>query len=368
MCSLADILNNFDYIPGGYIHHADFFEGNSTVSEMEISRSLLMLTEGLQFMHNVQRRLHLNLTPESIVITASGHWKLCGFGFSLSFQQGDLQRIASPYFLKPIAPAAGSQFVRLEPDLRYAAPEITDGGYNPAGVRYLGPASDSFSLAMVLYEIYRFNLKMHAHERASFRAFLTIVNNDVGQHSMALDAMKFIDYSFLPPGIDRLLVGLLSLNPVSRFSTNDVVNNPYFVTGNQAIINSVEKLHTRDIGTQTSQLIALQGQLNDFPPRLLKFTVLPALGKLCGGVPSLWEYALPIFEMCAVIVGKESFQTIAGQHLAAGLTNNASTEAMQAFLLNIDFVKEYLGASFIQVNRYLFRFISLRFSFTLFCG
>ena len=351
MCSLADILNNFEYIPGGYIHHSEFFEGSNTVSEMEISRAMLMMSEGLLFMHNVQKRLHLNITPESIVITATGHWKLCGFGFSLSFQQGDLQRIASPYFLKAINNVNQSQsLIRLEPDLRYSSPEMIEGGYNPPGVRYLAPAHDVFSLALVMYEVYRFNLKMTPNERTSFRSFLTIINNDASQYSAAFDQMRYIDYSFLPLGIDRLISGLLNSNQQQRLTATDITTNPFYVSGNQAIISAVEKLHMKDIGSQTTQLMTLQGQLDTFPPRLLKFTVLPSIGKLCVAVPSLWEYGLPIFQSCAAIFSRDQFQSIAGQYFAAGMGLNTSIETMQSFLHALNFILDSFSVSFFQVG------------------
>lgn len=155
VCSLADILNNFENVPGGIAEHASFFESGAAVSEMEISRGLLNITLAIQYLHTVQRKLHLNLTPENIVITATGQWKLCGFGFSLNFVQGEQQRLASPYFMQAYPPTTLALVTRLEPDLRYAAPECTDGGLNPPGVRYLTPVADIFSLGLVFYEIYR---------------------------------------------------------------------------------------------------------------------------------------------------------------------------------------------------------------------
>jgi SCY1-like protein 2 len=148
-------MNNFENVPTGAAEHAQFFDSGAALSEMEISRGLLNIAQAVQYLHTVQRKLHLNITPESIVITATGQWKLCSFGFSLGFQQGEQQRLASPYFLQAVAPATAALITRLEPDLRYAAPECTDGGLNPPGVRYLTPVADVFSLGILFYEIYR---------------------------------------------------------------------------------------------------------------------------------------------------------------------------------------------------------------------
>jgi serine/threonine protein kinase len=109
-------MSRFETVPSGAAH-ADFFENGRVVSEIEVSRGFLNLAEGLQYLHVVQRKLHLGINPESVVITAEGIWKLCSLGLSLGFQQGDQLRLPSPYFLKA-EPAAHASSIRLEPDLR----------------------------------------------------------------------------------------------------------------------------------------------------------------------------------------------------------------------------------------------------------
>lgn len=351
MCSLADILNNFENVPNGHAFHSDFFDESGTVSELEVSRAFLSLAEGLQFMHNVQRRLHLNISPESIVITANGKWKLCGFGFSLSFQQGD-QRIASPYFLKASSQqsAATAGAVRIEPDLQYQPPETTEGGYNPPGVRYLTAQTDSFSLALLLYDIYRYNIGSSQRDRSVFHPSLSISNNDVSQHLIVFENLSRLDYGFLPSGIDRLISGLLQRNIQYRLSMQDIVGHPYFVTGNQAIINTLETLHTRDLGTQSSQLLTLFHQIDTFPARVLKFTALPAIGKLCLANPMLWEYALPMHKMLFRLLGREQYRMIAAPFVAQGMVSNVSVEAMHAFMNSIDFIQDAFDASFFAVR------------------
>lgn len=107
LCSLSDLLTNFEHIPAGssgsgFAELSGFIDNNnnSSISETEISRGLFNIAQGLQYLHTVQRRLHMNVTPECVVITSSGQWKLCGFGLSLSFAQGEQMRIASPYFMQ----------------------------------------------------------------------------------------------------------------------------------------------------------------------------------------------------------------------------------------------------------------------------
>jgi serine/threonine protein kinase len=78
ICSLRNVFDYFKGLQEGANFHDGFFgrSNDCTATEMEISRAFLHITEALQYLHNVQRKLHLNLTPESIVLTASGRWKV----------------------------------------------------------------------------------------------------------------------------------------------------------------------------------------------------------------------------------------------------------------------------------------------------
>eukprot|EP00981_Chlorochromonas_danica_P003586 scaffold662_cov281-Ochromonas_danica.AAC.1 len=345
VCSLADLLGEFEQVPGGHAIHSDFFDQNGLFSEIEISRAFLLLSQGIQYLHNVQRRLHLNISPESVVITAAGCWKLCGFGFSLDFAQGDLQRIASPYFLK-----SNNKEVRLEPDLRFCAPECTDGGFNPPGTRFLTPASDAFSLGLMFYEVYRYNLRMSPHDRLSYRPTVPISGNDANQHIMALDTLRSADYSFLPNGIDSVIGGLLQMNVQVRSTITDVVNNPFFAMGAQAVINTLESIHSKDIGTQSSQLISLEKQIADFPIRVLKFIVLPTVGQLCLSQPALWEFSLPLHETLSKAMTIDQYKPIAAPYIAAGLAVTTPPETVQSFLWHIKFIANTFDTIFFQTH------------------
>jgi serine/threonine protein kinase len=341
---LADLLYKFEQVPGDQIYQSEFFD-DGILSEIEISRAFLLLAQGVQYLHNVQRRLHLNITPESVVITASGFWKLCGFGFSLDFAQGDLQRIASPYYLK----SNNNKEVRLEPDLRFLAPEFTDGGYNPPGTRYLTSASDAFSLSLLFYELYRFNLKLSLRDRAMYAPCLNITDNDAAQHLMALELLRQMDYTFLPNGIDRLITGLLQLNTQMRSSMTDIASNAYFVTGTQAVINSLETINMKDIGTQSSLLVSLESQLSNFPTRVLRFIFLPTIGHLGLTNPALWEFAMQLHEALSQLMPIDQYRSIATPFIAAGLAVTGQPETIQTFLFSMKFIAKTFDTMFFQV-------------------
>ena len=85
ICSLADILSRFDQVPGRYNWHSLYLEPNATIIEVEISRGILNVAAGIQYLHTVEKKLHLNISSESIVLTPSGQWKLCGIGFCTGY-------------------------------------------------------------------------------------------------------------------------------------------------------------------------------------------------------------------------------------------------------------------------------------------
>ncbi|VDO72665.1 unnamed protein product [Schistosoma curassoni] len=60
-----------------------------SLSDTEIKYGLVQLAEALDFLHSDCHRLHLNLTPESVVINRFGIWKLGGFEFSKVADQNE---------------------------------------------------------------------------------------------------------------------------------------------------------------------------------------------------------------------------------------------------------------------------------------
>ena len=340
ICSLADILCRFETVPSGSVD-AGFFDNGRSVSEMEVSRGLLNLVEGLQYLHTVQRKLHLNIAPESIVITATGVWKFCSLGLSLSFQQGEALRLPSPYFLK--SDASEKEKVRLEPDLRYYGPEMTDGGFNPPEIRYLSPATDVFALGVLFYEVYRFNLQatsVHA-------PIIGVVSNAVNFHRAALDSLGSLDYSYLPMNVQFLVKGMMQFNVTARLATQAIANAQIFTSGTLSVLKSVDTLTARDVGTQCSQLIALPNHLASFPTRVLSGTILPIVCRLCTAHPQVWAHALAVHISIARLIKLDRYRSVAGRAVADGLNQNIN-EVMLVFLQNVGWLQATFDASFCE--------------------
>ena len=203
-------------------------------------------------MHTVSKKLHMNVSPESIVITATGQWKLCSMGLSCAMVTTEaLPTVASPYFLKPTAPSA----VRLEPDLAFSCPELTEGGSQPAAIRNITPIADVFSLGVLAYEIYRFNFRL-IPEGKQYMPIISVMNNSADRHNEALQIVRNLDCSFLPSSMQPLVINMTQIETRFRMTTTDVANNQFFSTGPLAVLKILDSLQGRDTGAQAAQLVS----------------------------------------------------------------------------------------------------------------
>ena len=44
----------------------------------------IQIVEALAYLHNVEQIVHMNVSPQSVVVTKRGMWKLAGFAFAVS--------------------------------------------------------------------------------------------------------------------------------------------------------------------------------------------------------------------------------------------------------------------------------------------
>lgn len=58
------------------------------LSELEMKHGLQKIAETLAFLHGSCKRVHCNLSPQSIFIAADGTWKLAGLGLSQPASEG----------------------------------------------------------------------------------------------------------------------------------------------------------------------------------------------------------------------------------------------------------------------------------------
>lgn len=56
---------------------------------MQIQKGILQICKGLSFLHTSAQLIHSNINPETIIINASGDWKISGLGLTIPLLQPD---------------------------------------------------------------------------------------------------------------------------------------------------------------------------------------------------------------------------------------------------------------------------------------
>lgn len=153
--------------------------------EVEIKCGLLHIAEALSFLHSDAKLLHRNVCPDAIVINKEGKWKMHGFDYCcLNDSQPDDPK---PHWKFQQYNAMYHSLT--QPNLEYLAPEHLLLAEH-------SPASDLYSLAVLIYAIYSVNhkpfkifgrdvdaCKVHANDLKRGRyPTLTCVPNGLSDH------------------------------------------------------------------------------------------------------------------------------------------------------------------------------------------
>ncbi|KAK4688451.1 SCY1-like protein 2, partial [Tremellales sp. Uapishka_1] len=116
--------------------------GEIDLDEVEIQKGTLQIAKGLGFLHQQARMVHLNLSPDAILVNAKGDWKLSGLSLTTPLTQpdGSTTKYVYPEIDTRLPP-------QIQWKLDYLAPEY-------ALDSTLTPASDLYSLGCVLFAIH----------------------------------------------------------------------------------------------------------------------------------------------------------------------------------------------------------------------
>ncbi|RWS22701.1 SCY1-like protein 2, partial [Leptotrombidium deliense] len=143
--SLANLLGSHENMPSPIpsdLVNYQFFD-------VEIKYGLLLVSEGLAFLHNDAKLLHRNISPEIVMVNKRGAWKLTGFEFSCAPHNPHDFPLYFPYIC--IQNHIEDPQLTL-PNLDYIAPEYLSeaSGVEPK----IGLNSDMYSLGALTYTLY----------------------------------------------------------------------------------------------------------------------------------------------------------------------------------------------------------------------
>ncbi|XVF29813.1 hypothetical protein REPUB_Repub16aG0003400 [Reevesia pubescens] len=222
---------------------------------LEVKHGLLQIAESLDFLHNNARLIHRAISPENVLITSSGAWKLGGFGFAISTDQAsnDLAFHYSEYDIE-------DSVMPLQPSLNYTAPELVRSKASSAGC-----SSDIFSFGCLAYHLIA-------------RKPLFDCNNNVKMYMNTLTYLSNEAFSSIPPELIHDLQRMLSANESIRPSALDFTGSPFFRDDTRLrALRFLDHMLGRDNMQKSEFLKALSDMWKDFDTRVLRYKVLPPL-------------------------------------------------------------------------------------------
>ncbi|KAL2927281.1 SCY1-like protein 2 [Bienertia sinuspersici] len=275
---------------------------------LEVKHGLLQVAESLEFLHNNARLIHRAISPESVLITASGAWKLGAFGFAISTDQASGGSSSAHVFHYAEYDVEDS-ILPLQPSLNYTAPELVRSKDSSCG-----QSSDIFSFGCLAYHLIA-------------RKPLLDCNNNVKMYMNTLNYLTSETFSSIPQELVPDLQRMLSYNGSSRPSALDFTGSPFFRDDTRLrALRFLDHLLERDNMQKSEFLKALSDMWKDFDTRVLRYKVLPPLCAELRNVV-MQPMILPMVLTIAESQDKQEFELSTLPALAPVL-NSASGETL----------------------------------------
>lgn len=228
---------------------------------LEVKHGLLQIAETLDFLHNNARLIHRAISPETVLITSSGAWKLGGFSFATSADQSSGSDLANVQAFHYAEYDVEDSLLPLQPSLNYTAPELVRSKASSAA----GCSSDIFSFGCLAYYLIA-------------RKPLFDCHNNVKMYMNTLTYLSTESFSSIPPELVSDLQRMLSSNESFRPTALDFTGSPFFRDDTRLrALRFLDHMLERDNMQKTEFLKALSDMWKDFDSRVLRYKVLPPL-------------------------------------------------------------------------------------------
>ncbi|KAJ4713856.1 ARM repeat kinase family protein [Melia azedarach] len=232
------------------------------MSLLEMKHGLLQVSESLEFLHSNARLLHRAISPENVLITSNGAWKLGGFGFAISTDQpmSDSQAFHYAVFSEFRNMMSRILCCPLQPSLNYTAPELVRSKMSSAGC-----PSDIFSFGCLAYHLIA-------------RKPLFDCHNNVKMYMNTLNYLSSEAFSSIPADLVPDLQRMLSANESFRPTALDFTGSAFFRDDTRLrALRFLDHMLERDNMQKSEFLKALSDMWKDFDSRVLRYKVLPPL-------------------------------------------------------------------------------------------
>ncbi|XP_046852322.1 SCY1-like protein 2 isoform X2 [Xenia sp. Carnegie-2017] len=222
--------------------------------DVEKVYGLYQIVEGLVFLHQDAKRLHGNLTTQSVVITKNGQWKITGLYFSKMATSSDQQASFS-------CRGWDSQLNPLcQPELNYTAPEHILS-------RTCSTSADLFSLGMFIYAVYNGGKP------------LCDCQGDISKYKKFVEKISQTSPSLgnVPSDVEEHVKYLLSVSPERRLDIHQLSKVQYFDNVAAQTLHYLDTLMQRDNMTKSQFFKSLYKIISMLPKRVVLQRVLPHL-------------------------------------------------------------------------------------------
>ncbi|CAN8027160.1 unnamed protein product, partial [Ixodes persulcatus] len=281
-CSLANILGQGENMPMPPPPELKDYQ----LFDVEIKYGFLQVSEGLAFLHNDVKRLHRNLSPESIIVNKKGAWKIAGFDFSVaSTNPQDPQPNYPSLNLEPDLPPVA------QPNLDYVAPECVLADSSDA-------ASDMFSLGVLVYTVYSKGAPLY-----DTHGSLSTLRQCINKHLKHLSASKL---NCLPDEAREHVRMLLSITPDIRPDAHQFSKLKFLEDVGVKTLQYLDSLYQWDNLQKSHVYKGLPQVLAQMPKRVALHRVLPCLAKEYAS-PEMVPFVLPSVLLIAEQATKEEF-------------------------------------------------------------
>ncbi|CAN7040613.1 unnamed protein product [Brassica rapa subsp. trilocularis] len=236
------------------------------MSLLEVKHGLLQISETLNFLHSNAQLIHRAISPENVLITSSGSWKLAGFGFAISTAQaGNLDNMQSFHYSEY---DVEDSILPVQPSLNYTAPELVRSKSPSAGA-----SSDIFSFGCLAYHLVA-------------RKPLLDCNNNVKMYLNTLNYITNESFSSIPSDLVSDLQRMLSMNETFRPTAVDFTGSSFFRSDARLrALRFLDHMLERDNMQKSEFLTALSDMWKDFDSRVLRYKVV--LPPLCAELRNL---------------------------------------------------------------------------------
>lgn len=199
------------------------------------------LINAVSFMHG-KGIAHRDLKPENVLLNKDGNLKLADFGLAALFKKDGKSRLCNTVCGSP--PYIAPEIVNGRKSVRQ---DMLDEGYSP-------DICDIWSCGVVLFVLLVGNTPWDEPTMRSeeFKEFV----ETRGQTSDEL-------WQQLPQDMVSLLLGMLTIDPASRFTIKDVRSHPWFRQPNPLI--GPDGLCTNGVGMSTRMLSCMRIDFNQQP-------------------------------------------------------------------------------------------------------